>query len=91
MHVLRVRHIAIAAAVSTSVLSAGLPAQPPPQVTPPAGQPPQQGAQQAQSQQSRQQQAAQAEQNLLALQTQIMNQRRDPSKPGYQAIDSVLF
>jgi len=51
MHVLRVRHIAIAAAVSTSVLSAGLPAQPPPQATPPAGQPPQQGAQQAQGQQ----------------------------------------
>ena len=50
MHVLRVRHIAIAAAVSTSVLSAGLPAQPPPQATPPAGQPPQ-GAQQAQGQQ----------------------------------------
>jgi len=51
MHVLRVRHIAIAAAVSTSVLSAGLPAQPPPQATPPAGQPPQQGAQPAQGQQ----------------------------------------
>ena len=58
MIVLRARHIAISAAMSTSLFSPGLLAQPPQQPAPPAGQQPtppgaQQGGQQPQNQQPR--------------------------------------